>query len=93
MDDCVPLGYEAISLLEALNGLAVAPRRHRPRRPLANTVIPVETISNNPVPEETVINVNDDSIGPISTTLEEIENDTVNEESTSESFVEAVNTL
>jgi hypothetical protein len=41
-----------------------------------------------------VINVNEDSIGPISSTLlEEIENDTLNEESTSESFVEAVNTL
>ncbi len=87
------MGYEAISLLEALNGLTVAPRRPRPRRALNTTVIPVETINNIPLPDETVITVNEDSIGPTSTTLEEIETDTVNEESTSESFVEAVNTL
>jgi hypothetical protein len=89
------MGYEAISLLEALNGLTVAPRRPRPRRPHNTTVIPVEaTSTTNAPPEETVINVNEDSIGPISSTLlEEIENDTLNEESTSESFVEAVNTL
>lgn len=88
------MGYEAISLLEALNGLTVAPRRPRPRRVPNSTVIPVEAINSNPVPEETVITVNEDnSIGPASTTLEEIETDTVNEESTSESFVEAVNTL
>ena len=35
MDECVPLGYEAISLLEALNGLAVAPRRPKQRRAIS----------------------------------------------------------
>ena len=93
MDDCVPLGYEAISLLEALNGLAVAPRRQRPRRLPSSTVVPVEPVSSVSAPETTVITVNDDSIGLTSTTIEDMENDTVNEESTSESFVEAVNTL
>ena len=36
MDECVPLGYEAISLLEALNGLTVAPRRPKQRRAIAS---------------------------------------------------------
>lgn len=82
-----------MSLLEALNGLTVTSRRPRPRRPHNSTVIPVEPVTANPTPEETVINVNEDSVGLTSTTIEEVENDTVNEESTSESFVDAVNTL
>lgn len=83
----MPVGYEAISLLEALNGLAVASKRTR--RPRTSTVIPVEP---TPQIEETVIHVNDDSVCPTSTTLDDIENDTINEESTLESFAEAVNT-
>jgi len=45
MDECVPLGYEAISLLEALNGLAVAPRRPKQRRAIANDSNQSETVN------------------------------------------------
>lgn len=43
MDDCVPMGYEAISLLEALNGLTVVPRLNGPRRiPATSTTTPLD---------------------------------------------------
>lgn len=91
MDDCIPMGYEAISLLEALNGLTVAPRRSRPRRRHSATAVPVEAV--NPTIEETVINVTEENHEPTSAAAEDIENDAINEESTSESFAEAVQTL
>lgn len=99
IEDCVPIGYEAVSLLEALNGLTVAPRRPRPRRtvaPVTSTPIPEVTLNTTvsstvPLVEETVINVNEEGIEPPSSTVDDPENDTINEESTSESFVETIN--
>lgn len=70
-----------------MNGLAVASKRTR--RVRASTAVPVEP---TPQIEETVIHVNDDGVCPTSATLDDIENDPINEESTLESFVEAVNT-
>ena len=95
IDDCVPVGYEAISLLEALNGLTVTPRRPRPRRVVPSTIaVPVDPLEGNTPSNETVINVNEESVNePSSTIYEDAENDTINEETTSESYVDTINSL
>jgi len=50
------------------------------------------TVSSTvPLVEETVINVNEDGTEPPSSAVDDPENDTINEESTSESFVETMN--
>jgi len=91
MDECVPLGYEAISLLEALNGLAVAPRRPKQRRAIStNDCNQSEAVNCTQQNGETVITVTDEHAE--STAMEHVENCANNEETNAESFTEIIPT-